>query len=114
MGKLSRTKGANYERSLSKLFKEKMHGADIRRGLQFRGASKDVVADVENPIFWIECKRGIKPSVRGALKQAIADSDKTGKIPLAVIRDDKQPAFCVLLLDDFLEFVGEWWEMRSK
>ena len=110
MGARSRTKGANYERELVHRFREAMPGADVRRGLQCRG---EETADVDCPVLWVEAKRGKKPSVRAALKQATAAAPR-GRIPLAIIRDDRAEAFVALSLEDFLDFVGEWWAGRMR
>jgi len=88
-----------------------MPGAEVRRGLQSR--SGDEVPDVDCPVFWVEAKRGRKPNVRGALKQAI-DAAPKGRIPIAVVRDDRAAPFVVLLLDDFLELIEQWWSARRK
>ena len=64
------------------------------------------------PVFWVEAKRGRKPNVRAALEQARSAAPK-GRIPLAVIRDDRAEAFAVMLLDDLLDLVAEWWEQRQ-
>ena len=110
-GSRSRRKGANYERELARKFAEVMPGASVRRGLQYRDGAD--AADVETPVFWVEAKSGKKPNPRAALKQAV-DAAPKGRIPLAVIRDDREEAFVVLSLDDFLEFVSEWWEGREQ
>lgn len=110
-GAMSRRKGASYERTLVHRFREVMPGADIKRGLQSRGGEE--VPDVDCPVFWVEAKRGRKPNVRGALKQA-SDAAPKGRIPLAVIRDDRSEAFVALSLEDFLDFVREWWEGRDR
>lgn len=109
-GARSRRKGASYERELVHRFREAMPGAEVRRGLQSR--SGDEVADVEVPVFWVEAKRGKQPNIRAALRQAQAAAPK-GRIPIAVVRDDRAEATVTLTLDDFLEFVREWWEGRS-
>lgn len=111
MGALSRRKGRRFEQELVHLFREVMPGAEVRRGLQSR--SGDEVADLDCPVFWIEAKRGRLPNVRAALRQAEAATPK-GRIPLAVIRDDRAEAFVALSLDDFLELVREWWEGRTR
>ena len=49
-----------------------------------------------------EAKAGKKPNPREALKQAQNDAS-TGKIPCAILKDDRQEPFCVLPLDAFLE-----------
>ena len=109
-GARSRRKGADYERALVHRFRDAMPGAEVRRGLQSR--SGDEVADVEVPVFWVEAKRGKQPNIRAALRQAQAAAPK-GRIPIAVVRDDRAEATVTLTLDDFLELVREWWEGRS-
>ena len=111
MGALSRRKGRRFEQELVHLFREAMPGANVRRGLQARGGEE--VPDLDCPVFWIEAKRGRKPNVRAALKQAEETAPK-GRIPLAVIRDDRAESFVVASLEDFLELVREWWEGRRR
>ena len=111
MTALSRRKGHRYERELVHRFREAMPGAEVKRGFQCR--SGEDAADVDCPVFWVEAKRGRKPNVRGALKQA-SDAASKGRIPIAVIRDDRSEAFVALSLEDFLDFVREWWEGRSR
>ena len=110
-GAMSRRKGANFERQLVWQFRQVMPGAEVKRGLQSRSGQD--VADVDCPVFWIEAKRGRKPNVRAALKQAESCAPK-GRIPVAVIRDDREAAFVALSLGDFLELVREWWEQAKK
>lgn len=109
-GNHSRRKGAQYERDLVHRFREAMPGADVKRGLQSRSGAE--VPDVDCPCFWVESKRGKKPNVRGALKQASDEAPK-GRVPIAVIRDDRSEAFVALSLDDFLDLVREWWGERT-
>lgn len=111
MGALSRRKGRRYEQELVHLFREAMPGAEVRRGLQSRGG--DEVPDIDCPVFWLESKRGKRPNVRAALRQA-TDTASRGRIPLAVIRDDRAEAFVALSLEDFLELVREWWAGRQR
>ena len=111
MGALSRSKGRRYEQELARLFREAMPGAEVRRGLQCRGGGE--VPDVDCPVFWPEAKRGRKPNVRAALRQA-TDAAPKGRVPVAVIRDDRAEAFVALSLDDFLELVREWWGGRQR
>ena len=112
MGKLSRTKGAAYERELAKLIADAMPGAHVRRGLQAQGAASAKIADVECPEFWVEAKRGKKPNMRAALRQAEADTD--GRWPVAVVRDDRDRATVTMRLDDWLVLVAEWWRDREE
>jgi hypothetical protein len=106
-GNRSRRKGAQFERELVKLFREAMPGATVHRGAQFRGGAE--AADVVCPRFWVEAKRGKKPNVRAALRQAASDATE-GRIPIAVIRDDREQAFAVLSLAHLLNLICEWWE----
>ncbi|MFZ4739120.1 MAG: hypothetical protein ACOYM9_24405 [Bradymonadia bacterium] len=110
-GARSRRKGANYERELVHRFREVMPGAEIKRGFQTR--SGEEAADVECPVFWVEAKRGKKPNIRGALTQAI-EASPPGRMPIAVVRDDRADPTVTLLLEDFLELVGEWWGLRTR
>ena len=109
-GAMSRRKGAAYERELVHRFREAMPGAGVKRGLQQRSGAE--VPDVDCPCFWIEAKRGRKPNPRAALKQA-QDAAPKGRVPVAVIRDDRNEAFVVLSLEDFLDLVREWWASRD-
>jgi len=92
-------------------FREAMPDAEVRRGLQSRGGEE--VADLDCPVFWPELKRGKKPNIRGALRQAIEAAPK-GRIPIAVVRDDRAEEIVTLLLDDFLDLVSEWWVGRNQ
>ena len=88
-----------------------MPGNRFRRGLQYDSA--DQCPDVDAPPFHVEAKRGKKPNPRAAVAQAVADA-APGRIPVAVLRDDRAEPFVVLLLEDFLELVREWWEGRGR
>lgn len=110
-GAHSRRKGAGFERELVQRFRAVMPDASIRRGLQYRTGEE--APDVDCPVFWPEAKRGKQPNVRGALRQA-TNAAPPGRIPIAIIRDDRAEPFVALSLDDFLEFVAEWWARRDK
>ena len=110
-GATSRRKGARFERAMVHRFREAMPNAEVRRGLQSRGGEE--VADLDCPVFWPELKRGKKPNIRGALRQAIEAATK-GRIPIAVVRDDRAEEIVTLLLDDFLDLISEWWELKRR
>ncbi len=101
-GRRSRTKGKRGERELAKLLRETFpsFAESIRRGWQARVGCDD--PDVCGlPGFWLEAKTGKMPNPRAALQQARQDAAGRA-IPLAVIRDDRKPAFVVLDLADML------------
>ncbi len=106
-GASSRRKGHQFERDVANMLREVMPGAEIKRGLQSRGGGAEE-ADVVCPYFHVECKKGPKPNPRAALKQAIDDA-KPGMVPIGVIGDDRKDPFVVIRLDDFLDFIKEWW-----
>jgi len=114
MSAMQRNKGAGYERELATYLNDHIPGCDARRGiLQCRNGSE--VPDVVMhglPGFWLEAKRGKLPNPRAALKQAQEASEGQHCWPVAVVRDDRQPAFVVMSLSDWAELVGEWAEMR--
>jgi hypothetical protein len=109
-GASSRRKGAQFERDMVHRFREAMPEATVRRGLQSRGG--DEVADVEVPCFWPELKRHKRTNPREALRQAL-DNCPPGRWPIAVCKDDGEPAFVAMQLDDFFDLVREWWERRQ-
>lgn len=111
-GRRSRNKGARWEREVARMFGEAMEGADIRRGIQNRTGGD--ASDVEGAgRMHIECKVGKLPNPRAALAQARRDA-KGNKIPLAVIKDDRQIPFVVMGLSEFLEFVRRWWSYELE
>ncbi len=105
-GRRSRIKGAVWERTLARMFREVMPEANIKRGMQYR--SGEEAADVECPVFWIEAKHHNRTNVKAALRQAIETAPK-GRWPIACCKDDHQEPIVAMLLDDFLEFVEQWW-----
>ena len=111
MGKSQRTKGHGWEREVARRLRECMPGCQAKRGLQTQGGAQDV-PDVSAGPLHIECKVGKRPPVRKALLTATSTCPK-GKIPLAVIKEDYRVPYIVMQLDDFEDFLGEWWE-RSK
>lgn len=103
MGRMQRVKGQVFERLIARAFKQVFPGA--KRGIgQARSSSE--VADVEVPLIWPECKHGKLPNVRAALAQAIEAAAKSGRIPVAVIRDNQREPFVVLRFGDFLHVIA--------
>ena len=111
MGRMQRRKGAAYERWVAKMFRSVLPGTEVKRGLQSR--SGEECPDVTAGLFWVECKHGKLPNVRAALAQAVDDCPK-GRIPIAVIRDNRSIDFCVLRFSDFLEVIKEWSDLCER
>ena len=114
MTAMQRNKGARWERELAAYLNEHIPGIGAKRGIvQCRNGSEvpDVVCDGLSAL-WIECKRGRLPNPRAALKQA-QEAAGRGHWPVAVIRDDRAPAFVVMGLDDWADLMSEYMELRQ-
>lgn len=108
MGKLSRNKGASWERELGKILCDIW--PDAKRGIQqTRCASEE--ADCSGTPYWVEAKVGKKQNIRAAMRQALEATD--GRPPVAIIKDNSpgggKPAqvWACMTLDDWLDLVGE-------
>lgn len=108
-GARSRNKGARGERQTAKELSKAMQGYEVRRGIQNRTGGD--AADIEGAgRLHLEVKTGKKPNPRAALAQAEADA-KPGRIPMAVIRDDRNPPYVFMRWQIFLdEFLPLWAE----
>lgn len=107
-GASSRRKGHNYERELARELNAAFPHLDIKRGLgQTRDGSD--VPDVEFPGYWIEAKRQKKCNVKGALEQAREAASRSGRpgplVPVAICKDDRQPAIVAMFKDDWLDLI---------
>ena len=90
-GKRSRDKGAAFERRTASILKQVF--PEARRGVgQTQSASNG--ADVEGTAFWVECKKGQRPNIQGAFKQALAAKDDR---PILVVsmKDRDQPLYTI-------------------
>lgn len=105
MGKSQREKGKRFEREVARRFRDVLPGYDVRRGFQSRRGSD--APDVDVPKFWVEAKVGARTNPRAALAQAIEATD--GRIPVAVCKDDRKDPVVMMRMDDFLDFVLDWW-----
>ena len=115
MGKRERQKGNEWCCEVANRINAACPGAEARRGLQGQGETETHIADVVSRLpFHIEAKWRQAPSVRAALKQAMAAAGE-GMHPVAVVKDSGckmgRSALCYVAmpLDDWLELVGAWW-----
>ena len=106
-GKGARRKGANFERWLANSLSE-MTGLKAQRGLaQTRGGGAEV-SDVSIDYIHVEAKNHIRSNIKAALRQAINDCEESGKIPVAITKDDRKPVLCTMLLDDWIKFFNAY------
>ena len=109
----ARRKGAQLERDLAKLIKEKTP-LDAKRGLGQTRSGGEEVSDVDVEYIHIEAKRHKRCNIKSALNQAIADSTVNGKIPVAITRDDRGPILCTMLFDDWIPFLNSYLEKKQQ
>lgn len=93
----AKRKGSNFEREIARRLRAVF--PEAKRGFQFR--SRNEAPDVDVPHFWIECKRMRLTQPRAALADAKACAP-AGRWPLAVCKDDREPAFVAMYFDDFI------------
>tara|TARA_R110000824_G_scaffold130947_2_gene292840 strand:- start:62 stop:409 length:348 start_codon:yes stop_codon:yes gene_type:complete len=105
MSKLSRDKGARFERLVANLLKPVFGEKTTRSSGQcFSG---DTRADVDCPRIWVECKVGKRPNIKAALEQAeeAKASNGSDKICVAVCKWDREEPTATLRLDDFIGII---------
>lgn len=98
MGKMSRRKGASFERLVANRLKQIWGPA--KRGIgQARSAGE--VADVEGTPYWLELKHRKLVNIRAAMRQAVEQTD--GRAPVVVSRSNGEDVLVTMRLDDWLE-----------
>lgn len=106
-GKGARIKGAAFERLLAKYFTDNSE-LEAKRGIGQTRCGGSEVSDVDMPIIHIEAKRHVRCNIKAALRQAIADADVNGKIPVAITKDDRADILCTMRLDDWIHFFNAY------
>jgi len=104
-GKMSRNKGATFERYLASVLK--LVWPDARRGRQYDSARE---CDVEGTPLRIEAKHYVNwPDVYGALKQAQDDNVKHGdsRPCMAITKKNRTEPTVTMFLCDFVKFMEE-------
>lgn len=81
-----RRKGHDFERDIAAALRPIW--PEARRGAQSRAGTD--APDVDGTPYWIECKRGRRPSIPAACKQALAATD--GRPVVVIVKDDRKPA----------------------
>lgn len=112
MGKLSWDKGKRWEREVARRMAAIFGDEHVRRGLQYRDGSE--CPDVIAPGMWLECKVGRLTNPRAALRQAMQDSEGKGLLPVAVCKDDGDPAHVTMDFEDFCDLLTEWHALKAR
>ena len=101
MGRLSRTKGAAYERQIATRMREIYPAA--KRGLGQARAGHEV-DDVEGTPWWVQTKHTKVLNLLAALSQAKRDADaaKDSRPPLVIGRRDRERDVACMYLDDLI------------
>ena len=102
MSKSQRTKGHSFERQTAIAMRAIY--PEAKRGLQSRGGTGEA-PDVDGTPWFIECKVGAKPPHRRAWEQARDASD--GRVPVAVIKQDRAETLAILEFSALLELWAE-------
>ena len=110
MGKLSRTKGHNWERQCAAILSG-IRGIEAKRNLTEvrEGSSGDL--EVTGAPLLPECKVGVRTNPIAALRQAVDAAEGTGKIPVVFVRQNRHGGrdrldAAVLTMPDYMEMVA--------
>jgi hypothetical protein len=83
-----------------------------KRGLQSRDGSE--CCDVEFTPFFVECKKGRKTNIKGALRQAKEAGDEVRPI-MVVTRDDNEDILVTMVWSDFFKLLFDHaWMERNR
>lgn len=106
MGRAQRDKGARWEQEVARRLRAIFGDNKVRRSRQAEGALE---SDVVCPGWWVECGHGKRMNAQQKLAQAVHDCAKAGsrKVPVAVVRVDRQQPVVCMLMEDWLEVVLE-------
>lgn len=99
MGKASQRKGADGERELAAILRERGYSIE-RGGSQTYGEVPDLLG---LPGVHIEVKRVERLNVPGAMAQAIRDAARFGGVPCLFHRRSRSPWLVTMQLTDWLE-----------
>lgn len=107
MAKISRDRGAKFEREVANLFKD--WGHEAFRTAQHMGKTGQA-PDVKVKGLHVECKRRRQIASYEWYKQAKADSLAEGKgnLPVVVFRADNEPPMVMMHFEDFIQLYNEW------
>ena len=107
MAKISRDRGAKFEREVSGLFRD--WGHEAFRTAQHMGKTGQA-PDVKVKGLHVECKRRRSLAVMDFYKQARADALAEGKgnLPAVIMRADNEPPMVMMHFEDWIQLYNEW------
>src|SRR5216684_2278699 len=125
MGALSRRKGAEYERWITRALRC-VFGNQVKRGIGQERAGGEIADVTGVPHFWVQTKHGAYVSIREALLQAEMEMAVNHKMqteaaasfmarppddrwPLAVVRLNGERDTATMRLEHFLPLIAEWY-----
>lgn len=111
IGRAARRKGAEFERFVVRFIQARLPvGFTARRRLQSRGGWREPDVGIfrdgdPHPLWHIECKCGKKPSMKNAIRQAIAQAHPAAFVACVVKNTIEHKTECVRLISERLQQV---------
>lgn len=108
MGKMSRDKGARFERQVASMFGD--YGYIAERTAQHCGKTGQA-ADIKGvPLLHIECKHQEKMKLYDWMGQALRDSANTEghPIPTVIHKANNKPVLVTMLFEDWINLYREY------
>ena len=107
-GRRSRAKGAAFEREVAIIFRNVF--PDARRRLENHKDDANGVDLMNTGRFKIQCKKLKDWAPVGRIKEITLEE---GDIPVLITAGDNKPAMAVLPLEDFMDLVGMFYQMKA-
>ena len=106
----SKAKGARFERTLAKIFREQYGYSDSRRTAQYCGNTGDASDVIGLPGIHIEAKHQERMYLYDWMSQAISDAEASEecKIPAVFHKKNNAEILVTLRLDDFMKIYREY------
>jgi hypothetical protein len=125
MGKMQRTKGKVWERTVAKELRD-IFGPQVKRGWQAREGCD--APDIENvPRQWPECKHHKRVNIAAAMRQAEEEyarwlartlKQRTATPsdclwPVVYSKSNNEQPFVTMRMGDFLTLLKQWWKLEG-
>lgn len=107
MGKMSKDKGARYEREIAYMLRECGY-TDSRRTAQYCGNTGDASDVIGLRGIHIEAKHQEQFRIYDWMKQAVHDSEKTGNKPAVFFRKNNKETLVCMRFPDWLDLYQAW------